>query len=85
MKLLTPKSPINQVLTIKDPKLSKTHWFRTNPDVNGQGATGSCKDAKDGVDPSKRRNGSLDKEENEEEIPCAGPASCFSPPEWQVC
>ena len=30
---------------------------------------------------SKGRNGSLD----EEEIPCAGPASCFSPPEWQVC
>ena len=63
--------------------------FRTNQETNGQGAKGSCKNAKE-VEPLKKRNGSLDKkedeEEEEEEIPCAGPDSCFSPPpEWQAC
>ena len=76
----------DMVLKMKDPELSKTHCFRTNQDTNGQGAGGPCKNAKDEVDPPRRRNGSLDKEaEEEEEIPCAGPVSCFSPPpEWQA-
>merc|ERR1711962_1894310 len=26
----------------------------------------------------------MDEEENELDIPCSGPTSCFSPPEWQV-
>ena len=62
-----------------DPKISKASFLRVNQDANG--ATGSCKNTKDELNASKGRNGSLD----EEEIPCAGPASCFSPPEWQVC
>ena len=76
----------DMVLKMKNPELSKTNFFRTNQDTNGQGAGGPCKNAKDDVDPSRRRNGSLDKEaEEEEEIPCAGPVSCFSPPpEWQA-
>ena len=77
----------DMVLKMKDPELSKTHCFRTNQDTNGQGAGGSCKNAKDEEEPSRRRNGSLDMEadEDEEEIPCAGLVSCFSPPpEWQA-
>ena len=77
------------VFKMKDPELSKTDCFRANQDTNGQGAGGSCKNAKDEEEPSRRRNGSLDMEadedEDEEEIPCAGLVSCFSPPpEWQA-
>ena len=55
--------------------------LRTTLGVNKQGASSSCKTE---LNFCKQRKEPMDEEENELDIPCSGPTSCFSPPEWQV-
>jgi len=57
------------------------HTTRTTLGVNKQGASSSCKTE---LNFCKQRKEPMDEEENELDIPCSGPTSCFSPPEWQV-